>query len=250
MHDPEFLGPGSTDGQRPILPVPPVVCLRIQVALQGAEKREDLGERPAGIAQSGPLVVVAWGAAQREGRVGRRAAPNQAAPVQVQGPAERARLAAVAPVVRERGRSATGDLRRQAGRVGVVGAGLDQGHRAARILTEPGGEHTPGRPRTHDRDVVCSHQRPPTMIVGSRKDPISTQPIRHHVVLRGSAQGQSSRSIQHIIRGRDRGANAGSRLEAAERRRPGAGQGSDGRAPAGDGYRQYSTPEASTCPSG
>jgi hypothetical protein len=124
---------------------------RAQLAFRTPQVRLEVGVRPAG----SPLSVVGRVALEHDAGVVRRAAAEDPRPELG------AVLAVGLPRVGEGEGARIEDVQRpSAGLVGpVVGAGLDQAHRAVGVLAQPPGEHTASRPTSEHEHIEFVHGR-------------------------------------------------------------------------------------------
>ncbi len=142
----------SPDRDRPAGAVPLVVTGGVR--LDGTEGRQQVVERPARVSGRRPPVVVGRPAAQQEGGVGGRTPADQLGPRQRDLAAEVARLGDESPVVVEGRLRPVGDVIGQVLPAREVGPRLQQEHRAAAVLTQPGRDDATGGAGAHDDHVI------------------------------------------------------------------------------------------------
>ena len=150
-----------------------------RVRLRPPEVRQQVGKRPAGVAQGRPAVVVGGGAPQPDAGVDRRAAADDPGAGQGEGAVGGSAGVEVAPGVRVREDVArVPQVRRPGGRVGaVVGTRLQEGDRPPGVLRQPA---APGRTRPVPRPRSTTSNRPSpamacTSFVSSVRSGVSTR---------------------------------------------------------------------------
>ena len=149
----------AADGDRPGVAVKGPIT-EVEVAFQPAEGGQHPGPRPLVVAQRRPAVVVLGHAPQSDAGVHRAGSAGD--PTSGEGglTAVGAGQMTVGPVVGHVGVVvAVAQVVGGVGQQGVVGAGVDQQHRAVGVLTGPGGHHRAGGPGADHDHVVVGAQR-------------------------------------------------------------------------------------------
>ena len=154
------------DGERAALAV--ILAVEIGVVFRALEIGQHVGERPAGIAERRPLIVVGAVAADIDHRVdGGRAAEPLAARLIADAAVEALlRHGVEGPVV-----DFAGDHQHQRERcrdhpIVVLAAGIQQRHRNVRILRQPSRHRAAARAAAHHHEIECiRHAHPPEFFV-------------------------------------------------------------------------------------
>ncbi|MEH2558577.1 hypothetical protein V1286_006106 [Bradyrhizobium algeriense] len=161
------------DGERPALAV--ILAVEIGIVFRALEVRQHVGERPAGIAEGSPLIVVGAVAADIDHRVDRgRAAEPLAARLIADAAVEALlRHGVEGPVV-----DVACDHQHECERcrhhpIVVLAAGVQHRHRNVRVLRQPPGHRAAARAAAGHHEVECiRHAHPP--------DFLFWRPVRPH----------------------------------------------------------------------
>jgi hypothetical protein len=159
-------GARLVDAQRPALAV--IFAVKIGIVFGALEVGQHVGERPAGIAERGPLIVVGAVPADIDHGIdgGRTAEPLAARLIADAAVEALLRHGVESPVV-----DLAGDHQRQ--RVGrrhhpivVSAAGVQHRHRNAGVLRQPSCHRTAARARAHDHEIegIRHAQLPPDFL--------------------------------------------------------------------------------------
>ena len=143
VRGPDLVASVTTYRERPAATMP-VLFGVVEVALGRLERGQHLVERPAGVAERHPRVVVGRRPPQGECGVRRRAAADEASPGELDRSTRRVRLARQPPVVASGGHPRVCDIRREVVARRVVGARLEQQHAALARFAESCCQHAPG----------------------------------------------------------------------------------------------------------
>ena len=149
------IGAQFVDGERAALAV--IVAAEIGIVFRALEVGQHVGERPAGVAQRRPLIVVAAMAANVDHGIDRGGAAEPLAARLIADPAVETGLrhGVESPVVElarhhQRQRARRGDHP-----IVPRAAGFQQRHRRPRILGEPSGDRTTARAAAHHHKIEC-----------------------------------------------------------------------------------------------
>ena len=160
-------GARLVDGERPALAV--IFAAEIGIVFRALEVGQHVGERPAGIAERGPLIVVGAVAADIDHRVDRRRAAEPLAARLIADAAVEALLrhGVEGPVVDVAGDHQHECERRRDHPIVVLAAGVQHRHRNVRILRQPPRHRAAARAAAHHHEVECiRHAHPPVFCSG------------------------------------------------------------------------------------
>ena len=150
-----IVGAQFVDGERAVLAV--IFAAEIGVVFRTLEVGQHVAERPAGVAERGPLIVVGAVAADIDHGVDRRRSAEPLAARLIADAAVEALLrhGVEGPVVDVAGDHQHQRERRRHHPIVVLAAGIQQRHRGLRILRQPSRHRAAAGAAAHHHEIVC-----------------------------------------------------------------------------------------------
>ena len=144
-----------------------ILAVEFGIVLRALEIGQHVGIGPAGVAERGPLVVIAAVAADIDHRIDRGRAAEALAARLIADPAVEAGLrhGIERPVVDLAGDHQDHRARRRHHPIVVLAAGLEQRHRRCRILRQPARHRAAAGAAAHHHEIECiRHAHPPSSL--------------------------------------------------------------------------------------